>query len=520
MKSRYSHSLLLLLAVATLGMAQPPAFDKVMITEVCAYGAEAVELANFGATTADLSGYVLKWRFSGTTYTSAPLSVALAPREIMVVRDADGGGPDLHIPAHVGVYPVLPAMTVPVGALVGVALFNGAGALVDEVFLGGPIVLFPIFETSIGGTFRGLAQADQGPDGTYATERIWGLDSDGGRDWVRSPHPTIGRENNSVGLRGSDLGGDRVVINEVDTRQTGPGNHYHTVELQNRSLTPVDLRNWFLLASGRQGGPLVRITPWSNSTPVAAGAYVVLMSSTLIGLPPAEMPAGTPLFVLGTSTGMLPFTGGDEYTLALYDHLGRLVDMVRANARGTEVAHNHPRPPSAWDDFRGSARRPAGAGVGIGRITAAFDSDTAADWFPTQSRTMGTSNFYIADGSAPDQNVPDVRLHDGEGLGLTLIVNGGGALAGRDFYLLLSSVRSNGTGPILGLGLDALANFATYALGGYEPFHAVLGTEGTYRYEIPPFSLPAGIRTDNIGVVLSPSLPGGATRTNVLEFDT
>src|SRR5262245_53263281 len=101
---------------------QPPLQQKVMITEVCPYGTEAVELTNYDTLPFDLTGYRVKWKSSGVTLTSSPLNVALAPREILVVRDANGGSVDLNIPGNVGQLLILPAVTVPFGVSVTVGL--------------------------------------------------------------------------------------------------------------------------------------------------------------------------------------------------------------------------------------------------------------------------------------------------------------------------------------------------------------------------------------------------------------
>lgn len=510
-----------LVLVARLA-AQPPLAEKPMITEVCPYETEAVEIANFSPVPADLTAHVVKWRFGGTTYTSSPLGVVLAPGQIVVVRDGNGGGPNLGIPGHVGQYLLLPPITVPFGVSVSVALVDGAGVVVDEVQVRG-LAAGSVSAGSLGGGFRGLADLGQVASGPTSTERIWGLDSDGARDWCQAVRPTVGLENTASGTRAGDLLPlRRVVINEVDARQTTVLNQYHTIEIQNRELFMVDLRDWSLLVSGAQGGVPARIRPWASTTLIPSGAFVVLMSSTVLGLPPAEMPGTAFYYPLSPSTGTLPLGGGHEYSIALYDEFGRLADLVRSTARGTEVVHNHPRAPSAWDDFRGAARRTA-LGAGIGRTPGASDTDTGADWRPTLVRSMGLPNTQFADGPG-DGAAPDVRLYEtGEGDGMTLVVNAGMPLAGANYYLLFSLVRSDGAGPVAGLALDSLSNFATWTLSGIPPLRATLDSEGSCRFDIPRASLPPGLRTDNIVLIQGPvslALPFGAIRTQVLEFDT
>lgn len=504
------------LAFAPVLAAQPPAQRKVMITEVSPYGRQAVELQNFDTVAADLAGWTIRWRHGGVTYVSAPLDFGLTANRVAVIDDPNGAGLG-PIPGHVGIHHRLPLLNVPFGASVTVGLVDAAGVVTDEVRILG-LATGSTSQGSVGGTFRGLARPGAVSSGAPTVERIWGLDSDSAGDWCRAEVDSFGLENLCSGPRGVDPAAlEGVVINEVDVTQSILGFEV-ALELQNRHGAVVDMTDWFLLVSGAQGQIPVTISPFPAATPVAAGGYVVLRQSHL---PPqhGEIAPGATIVNLTTTTGMLSL-GSSEYSIALYDDLGRLADLVRATASGTEVVHNHPRAPGAWDAFRGAARRVAGS-RGIGRAAGAPDTGTGADWRPTAVRSLGAPNAVFAAGPG-DAAAPDVRLHAGvyPNRGLSLTVNAGPALAGARFYLLFSLVRSDGLGPILGLAPDCLDHFLLYGIGGLEPAAATLDVLGSYRFLLPPQTFPPGIATDNLGVVTSPSLPFGAMMTRVLEFDT
>jgi hypothetical protein len=220
--------------------------------------------------------------------------------------------------------------------------------------------------------------------------------------------------------------------------------------------------------------------------------------------------------------------GSNEFTCALYDNLGRLVDLVRATGDDDTVVHNQPRLPSAWDDFTGAAVRADGAGDNvIGRlmvpspvfpgVIVAVDTDTGADWRPLFTRSMGSENTAWV-GNAGLGDILDVRLHDtAAGQGLTLIQNAGPARAGHAYSFFFSLGHLQGQGAFFGLGPDAISNWLLVLAS--PPFSGLLDARGSARFDIPSGSFGTGLDLDCIFILqdLSGQL---AARTAIIEFDT
>jgi hypothetical protein len=230
---------------------------------------------------------------------------------------------------------------------------------------------------------------------------------------------------------------------------------------------------------------------------------------------PAELPGGVQYVVVGSMT----FTTL-ELDCALYDHLGRLVDLVRATRQNTPLVHNHPRAPSYWSDFVGAAVRPSNGGANcFGRNSAGADTNTGADWFPIFTRTMGSANLSTTlAGPGGHGNSFDVRLNEtGLGQGFQAIMNAGPAGSSQTWNFFVSIGHSGGVGPFFGRGPDAIANFPLFY--NVPPFSGSLDAMGSARFELNPGTFVPGIDADFIFIR---QLPGGAlaARTLVLAFDT
>jgi hypothetical protein len=479
----------------------PPLRNKLMITEVSTFQPQGLEIANFSTGPVSLSGWRVLWRqtgLGGGVEVALPVA-SLQPGEIAVIKEPGGTLPE--VPPGTQVFEVLPQIgttTQPMAA----ALRSPTGIIADEVRCS-PSSL------RLGGHFRGHAVDIQpGPAvGPRNCERIWGLDSNSGSDWTSNATRTFGLENTNAGFRGYDpLPPFAVRINELDTIQD---------YIEFYTPLAVDLRGWSVLCSPLQGTAHTVLTPWPGPYPVAAGGFFVIGDFTT---PPPELPGSALYRGLNTvSGGNIPW-GTSEMDCALYDRYGRLVDLVRTTGHDDNVAHNHPRAPSVWSDFTGAAsKHAAGAGV-IGRNGLSSDTNTGNDWYPYTTRTMGFANGTGITGLPNGETQLDVRLNaTGVGGGLTMIMNVGPEHAGSLWTFAFTHGHLEGTGPILGLGPDALVNYVILSMT--PPFFGVLDSKGAARLDVPSGTLPPGVATDNIFLIQNNT--GAITRiTAILEWDT
>jgi Concanavalin A-like lectin/glucanases superfamily/Lamin Tail Domain len=480
-----------------------PDFTKVMISEVSWGDPDGIEVTNFGTAAVNLANWRVRWRDGVGTVISDPLNVVIAAGEsIAVIESAT-----LPEGAPAGSQVIdrfitnLPTTS---GALT-VCLFDPIANPIDEVRVSDTAGAHPGW--SFGSAFRGLATRGvvSGTSGQVGVERIWGLDSNGGPDWTEQPNRSMTRENRSSGPRGTEpsapLG---IKINEIDDSAD-------YIELFNPTALNVNIGNWFFLFSAGQGFSHSVVTIPAG-TVLTTGNYVVFGDTATA---PTELPGGVGYIVLSA----IPWTSG-ELSCALYDSLGRLVDIVRTPRTTSPLVHNHPRAPSHWADFVGAAgRNNNGGDDAFGRGSTSADANDGGDWFPIYTRTMGSSNASSSQsGPAGHDDVLDVRLNEtGLGQGLQAIINAGGAAAGDTYNFLISIGHAGGNGPFFGLGPDALANIPAFY--NIPPFAGVLDAQGSGRIDFDPGILPPGIDADFIFVLQQ---PGGAVSavTRVLEFDT
>ncbi len=483
-----------------------PEWRKLMITEVTTGNVDGVEVTNFDTVTRSLSGWRVTWK-DGATTVSGTLSGSLAPGRSIIIRDS------------AGTYPETPVGTTTLTTFTGniptqtgdcvVALLSPRGVVADEVRIASSSATYT--EGTLGSPFRGLATRTAGSLGG-SLERIWGLDSNSGADWTEQFASSMGLENRSSGPRGTDpLPVPVVRITEVDDSPD-------YVELRNGGIATLDLQHWTLLASAGQNTEHTEIRPFPNPLAWASGNFLVIGDDATA---PAEIPLGVPYVNLqAVAGGNLPMVSA-EFSLALYDSYGRLIDAVRTTATSGPIVHNHPRAPSHPQDFTGAAPRFAPGTVAVARISTTQDSHVGSDWQAVTNRTMGSNNagggFTGSVGIGTAAGPFGVRVNDtAAGQGLTIIMNGGSTMAGQAWSFTFSGGHLGGTGPVFGLGLDAIDNYLT--LSTTPPWFGILDVDGSARLDAPPGIAPAGIQVDAIFIVLN----GGAiaAQTAVLEFDT
>jgi hypothetical protein len=483
-----------------------PDFEKIMITEITSGTPDAVEITNFGTATTSLSGWRLHWK-DGASTSVATLSGSLLAGQSLVVRDAAGVFPET--PPGVNTLVAFPGIATQTGDFV-VALTGRGGVVVDEVRVSSTAGGFA--DGTLGGHFSGVALRTLGSlNGSI--ERIWGLDSNGGSDWTEQTTTSMGLENRNSGPRGSDPRPlSPILITEVDDSPD-------YIELRN--IGPArSLEGWTFISSGSQNQGNVTLRPFPGPQFINANLHLVIGDGAAA---PAEMPGFLPYVNLSAiGGGNIPFTTL-EGSLALYDDYGRNIDEVRMMATTGPVVHNHPRAPGAPLSFGGGAPRTTLGDACVGRMVTTTDTNSGSDWSAISVRSMGlvndvASTFTGAPGPGTAQLRLDVRAHEtAAGEGLTLILNAGPGRAGDTWNLALSGGHLNGTGPILGLGADAIDNFIM--LSTTPPWFGTLDARGSARLDIPSGSVPVGIDFDTIFLLFNPQ-GGLVLYTPVIEYDT
>lgn len=500
---------------------RPPKRAKVMITEVFWGEPQGIEITNFAAGPVSLQGMRVIWDDGVRRVSPAIGAVTILAGESILVREcASIAAPGCSVGTYSEAPPatrqllILPSVTTQQQAL-SVGLLTAGGVVLDEVRFAAVGMTSNILKGT-GGHFRG---AGARLTGSVSAERIWGLDSNGGGDWTSETVRSFGLENRSSGMRGNDpLPIEEIVINELLDQETAYSDNY--VELKNTTFYTVDLQNWFLLWSPGQNIPHELLEPWpSTEFELDGGAFTVI--GDIQGQEPGEMPASVTYTFVATDNPYGGFPAGtEEFSLGLYDSHGRCVDLVRGTGHDDQRVHNHPRAPSAWDDFGGAVRRSLDSGSGaVGRDAASTDTDSGADFRPMYFRTMGSANASPNWGGPPGHGHPlDVRLNEtGLGNGLTVIINAGASHSGKRWSFLFSPGHLNGTGIFFGLGADALANWL--AISNVPPWSGFLDGRGSARLDVAPNTVPAGLQTDDI-FIIQDSGGGLDLRTLVIEWDT
>ena len=494
-----------------------PGVQRVLITELSSGNPDYAEIHNFTDAPIDLTGWTFSWKDGVTTQTSGLGSVVINPGQTICLVETSQSLPlpptalQINLSINIGTS----------GGDFAAALMDPNGFVVDEVHVAS--VGGSYSDGELGGSFRGEVVRDgsQSTGVAGAVERIWGLDSDGGMDWTDQAAGSPGLENTSSGPRGSDTAGvyTHIKINEVDD---GPD----YIELYNSGssqfcLPPpfggcfpafTNLKDWYLVIGDDLafGGRTV-VRPFPENFLMVGDTYLVIGD---VASAPAELPGNGVYIPVSTN---IPFASQREYSIVLYDNLGRVVDAMRTTAQDRGVVYNHPRMPSHWADFTGAALRSSDGDQAIGRDAASTDLNTGADWRAVSTRTMGYANSGFVAGNSGHGDILDVRGNEGSfpGNGATVILNAGVGAAGWSYGQMFSFTHSNGTGPFFGLGADAPTNWVN--LQGISPYFGTLDSNGAARYDFQAGSLPPGLGIDCLFYITN----GSSFRlTRILEFDT
>jgi hypothetical protein len=103
----------------------------------------------------------------------------------------------------------------------------------------------------------------------------------------------------------------KVVINELQTRNASSASH-EFIELYNPSSCAVPLGNWKIPYKSNTGGGNAVLFTFANGDSIAAGAYLLLATSTFSGAKDKTFPAGM----------------ADDGQIALLDENGKAMDAV------------------------------------------------------------------------------------------------------------------------------------------------------------------------------------------------
>ena len=293
----------------------------------------------------------------------------------------------------------------------------------------------------------------------------------------------------------SSLWAQGVVINELGTGVQD------FVELVNFSAGPVDLSGWTVTSYFRATVQ----TPLVPETQVTIPAGTVLASGGVLVLQEQGTP-GSP----GTLGPCSSFTGSN-WTWS--SSAGVEVILRDSAAQGRDYVYRNP--------FGGSAAPHLPVGLVWAGTLTAIVGDTIA-------RNRNEDTHAATDWSVLNTGSP-CSLNSGQWTGLRLEIStlGGGdasyvlrsfpALPGVEVWTLYSAIDHipDGSGPFLGIGLDALPQLFTPLLLA-SPFHSVLDSVGEIRLAYPPGTLLPSLAFEAVAVALLAGLPYGPS--NVVSF--
>ena len=493
----------------------PPSRRKLMISEVSFSPVAAVELVNLGGGTVNLANYSIRTKIGGTTVTTdlSASSLSLLSKGVAVVSPTGSIDFAETPPASPKIKVLPPGLTIAAGFSSSIALIHRSGVVVDEVHI--PSTGGAYTQGALGGMFRGLAPRSGSP---ASIERIWGLDSNSGGDWTSQSQTSMGLENRSSGPRGTDpVALADLVINEVDDSPD-------YIELRLRSggfLGIIDGTNYELEIVNIINSTPAIVRPWKGVfSPI--GEYVVLGDNVVT---PAELPAPpfaqVPNYADLSAVGESLTLTADEQAITLYDNYGRALDVVRTNWRLSTVNYfvcNQPRSASHWSSWGGAVNRQIGGDGSYGRTSVSTDTNTATDWYNQITRSMGSDNGATF-GALNFTDLFDVRVNDGQGAGIALILNAGSSMSGKKWSILISPGPGYGNGPLMGLQWSAINNWvALYN----DPFlSGVLDANGSARFDYPSGLVPTGLAFDLMFILQNVGDPGSLLmQTPVLQLNT
>lgn len=480
-----------------------PFADGLRITELGFQPSPWVEVTN-ESDSIFVGPVVLANRTGPVGFTiGSPVTVVLRPGEIAVFATNRGTPPIT--PPGVQVFPagLPPSVLFPISGDMRIELLGWPQLGPIDALSVAPIGQANSQWSGLGAAFHGTAPRTSS---TVSIERIPGLDTNGGHDWTSETVASPGRRNRNSGPRGSDPRGTTPVAVKINEVSTCPD----YIELFNRSGAPRNLQGWAILNSGRQGNHMRTIRPFPTELIIPVGGYVVVGEDPA---PPAELPSHV-TYVQSPQ----PFDlQDDEYSLALLNADGRVVDVLRAdsNALGAGPVHNEPRRATHWRDFTGAARRsrqdPCFGPNVVSLARMSFtDSNSGRDWREVTARTLGFAN--PSSGSVVgDDSRFDVVLTSDE-----MIINAGGSRAGWFWSYTFTLGHLNGTGPLLGLGPDALTNYL--ALTAAPGFSGLLDANGSARLDLSFIPAGLGIEADQL-VALQNLATGASLISPILEYD-
>lgn len=258
------------------------------------------------------------------------------------------------------------------------------------------------------------------------------------------------------------------------------------VELRNLGTTNVDISGWTLSTFQSSGGG----TP-SPETPFTFPAGTIIPAGQLLSAVEFSANAGPCSIGVGFNYN---WTSTRNVEVALFDGANNGIDYVYRNVSGTPGTPNMP----GGLTFNGAL---TATGNSVAR-NSDVDTDNASDW------TAGGNDTPC--GFNPGQNVPPPPVEltlstTGTGDGVIAVVTTP-ALPGAEYLTLFSfeNTQPIGSGPIFGLGLDVLPQFASMPMPG-SPFRGFLDANGEYNLAFGPGTFGAGFRVQGATLVLSPT---------------
>jgi hypothetical protein len=277
----------------------------------------------------------------------------------------------------------------------------------------------------------------------------------------------------------------QIKINEFDT---GTPDY---VELMNREFTAVNVGGWQIQTWYRSSSTAAIATDGTFTIPagttIQPGARLVLQE---MGTPGGTGSLGACAMSVGYN-----FNWANNYAVevALRNGGGQGVDYVHRNPFGGAASPNLP----AGTSWSGSLT-PNGNNVAR---NGNVDTDAAADW--TVGGTASACNLNAGQTyslpSPVQLNITTTGVGD---VGVT--ITSSPAIPNAEFYGLYSTqnFNPNGTGPLFGIGFDALPFLYQPFLPG-TPFHSALDAAGQLAVAYPPGTVPTGLFLEGVVVVIN-----------------
>ncbi len=265
----------------------------------------------------------------------------------------------------------------------------------------------------------------------------------------------------------------------------------------------VELRNLSTTNTVNVGGYTVESYQSNGGTPSFEGSYTLPAN---VMLPPrgefvleengnAGAPAAT--FPCGVRTGYnYNWTSSRNIILILRNASNQAIDYVYRNDSGG--AGGAPSLPAGLS-WSGSFNT---TGNACSRLTD-VDTDSAADWTTNSNATPCNDNPGQTATPPPPPPVSLLITSSGNG-DINASVATMPTLAGAEFWNLVSfqDLTPNGSGPLFGIGLDALPQIAS-PTGSI--FHNFLDAAGSWSFSGGPGTITPGLHVEVVSVAVNPS---------------